>query len=553
MVGKSSLICLVFLLTIGSWQAVSSAAEYQWSAVVDSVTTKNGEHPRAFLWIPPTCRRVRAVVFGEHNMLEEDIFEHPEFRKAMADLEIAIVWISPSMDPRFATDESMARFNKLMKDLADVSGYDELELAPIIPLGHSAHASFPWNFASLAPSRTLAILSVHGDAPETPMAGFGGPNQSWGDRNIDGIPGLMVMGEWEWIEARLTPAMAYRQAHPKACIALLAEPGQGHFNACNELIRFLTMFIRKAAEQRLPDQSGAPLKPVDPTKGWLVERWTYNQGRFTQPAPFDKYLGDPTNAFWAFDEEMARATQNYFSDQNGKQPQLISFVQDGKIIPMTTSLEMQRLKFEPQDDGITFKLDATFLGSVTSRGPANDILSKNNYVRWARLPAGSPLGHATDGGPILFSRIEGPVQQTGPDTFRISYYRASASSQNTIWFYASHPGDNRFKSAVQQASMIVPRNNTGADQHITFPQIPAQKNGTATVTLAATSDSKLPVSYYVREGPAEVDGDSLKLTTVPPRAKLPLKVTVIAWQFGRSVTPKIATAEPVEHTFLITD
>src|SRR5207302_5664662 len=125
-----------------------------------------------------------------------------------------------------------------------------LESAPIIPIGHSAHASYPWNFAARLPQRTLAILSVKGDAPQTPLAGFGKPNLSWGDRTIDGVPGLMVMGEYEWVEARLAPAMVYRIAHPKAPIAMLAEPGEGHFFASDDLIHFLTMFIRKCAEQR---------------------------------------------------------------------------------------------------------------------------------------------------------------------------------------------------------------------------------------------------------------------------------------------------------------
>jgi hypothetical protein len=61
----------------------------------------------------------------------------------------------------------------------------------------------------------------------------------------------------------------------------------------------------------------------------------------------------------------------------------------------------------------------------------------------------------------------------------------------------------------------------------------------------------VPVYYYVREGPAEVDGDVLKFTKIPLRAKFPVKVTVVAWQYGRSIEPKLKTVEPVTREFAI--
>jgi hypothetical protein len=46
-------------------------------------------------------------------------------------------------------------------------------------------------------------------------------------------------------------------------------------------------------------------------------------------------------------------------------------------------------------------------------------------------------------------------------------------------------------------------------------------------------------------------GDELQITRIPPRATFPVKVTVVAWQYGRSMEPKIKSAEPVERTFNI--
>jgi hypothetical protein len=99
--------------------------------------------------------------------------------------------------------------------------------------------------------------------------------------------------------------------------------------------------------------------------------------------------------------------------------------------------------------------------------------------------------------------------------------------------------------------MIPARNTQGADQRISFPRVSNQNARARSLKLSATSDANVPVSYLVREGPAEVDGDTLRFTPIPPRARFPLKVTVIAWQYGRSVEPKLKSAEPVEMSFFI--
>jgi hypothetical protein len=528
---------------------------WQWSASVDSVALQNStDHPRAFLWIAPECKKVRAVVVGQNNMIEEGILQHPDFRRELARLGIAEIYIAPTFDTwQSATNNDTANkiFFALLKQLAAESGYNELEFAPVIPIGHSAMASYPWNFAAWNPERTLAILSVHGDAPQTTLVGNGRPNVDWGGRNIDGIPGLMVMGEYEWWEDRLVPALKFRAAHPLAPIAMLAEPGNGHFNYCDDLVKFLALFIRKAAGQRLPAEFSPDrppgLKPVDPAKGWLVERWQVNQPRTVSPAPFEKYTGDPQDAFWCFDREMALATQNYFADQPGKLSQLLGFVQDGRMVPQTETHQQVNLKFEPLADGVTFQLSAAFLDSVAG-------VSKN-LSRWTYLPAGSPLGHATGGGPVNILRISGPVAQLSADTFAVRFNRSSIAADRRagdIWLLASHPGDAKFKRAVQQALLKIPlQNNAGAEQHITFPAVPDVKAGTKTLKLKAVSDAGAQVYYFVREGPAEVDGDIVKFTKIPPRAKFPVKVTVVAWQYGRASEPKLKSAEPVVQTFSI--
>jgi hypothetical protein len=546
------------------------AAVWQWSVPVDSITLPGSNaQPRAFLWLPDNCQRVRAVVVGQYNMLEDGILQDPAFRQTLTGLGIGEILIAPTFDTWQNTtnnDATNQKFDALLKSLGDVSGYTELQFAPIIPIGHSAMATFPWDFAAWNPQRTLAVLSVHGDAPLTRLTGNGHPNADWGDRNLNGIPGVMVMGQYEWWENRITPALNFEAKYPATPLAMFCDVGNGHFNYSDQLVEFLGMFIRKSAEWRLPhsgrrrgdesqtEQKSEPpyvgsykLSAVDPKQGWLMDRWHRDEPPSASPAPYAKYSGDRSQAFGCFDQEMAQFMETSYARERGKLPQLTGFIQDGKTVAINPkAFELVHLKFPPVDATLTFQLQGTFLNTVPSGNPE----------LWTGLTNGTAIGHATGGGPVRLSRITGPVEQLGLDTFAIRFNRLSLPFDRRtgdVWLVASHPGDAKYRSAVEQALMTIPiRLTDGAEQKITFPKIPDQKAGTELLALNATSSAGVPVYYYVREGPAEVDGDVLKFTSLPPRTKFPVQVTVVAWQYGRTVEPKLQSAAPVERTFFIT-
>lgn len=519
--------------------AQSLRPEWQWSVPVKSViSSETSDHPRAFLWIPPNCRNVRGVVVGQHNMEEEAIFEYPRFRKGMADLGFAIVWVTPAWDLFFRFDKGADKaFDEMMNALASESGYPELATSPVAPLGHSAAASYPWNFAALRPERTLSVVSVSGQWPyyvdqNTP---------DWAGRKVDGIPGLVSMGEYEAAESRAGVGLKQRADHPKTALSMLSNPGGGHFESSDEKVDYIVLYLKMAAQYRLPSH-GEPkaLKLIDPTKqGWLADRWHRDKGPDAPAAPVGKYQGDPKNAFWYFDEGHARATEKFQAQYRGKKDQLAAFVQDGKIVEPDPNLhERVRLRFLPLDDGISFKVTGTFL----------DTALKGSWV-----PEGTQVGHAN--GSVRLVRSNGPVMQTAPDTWSIRFDRVGTNNtkrSNAICLMAIHPGDENYRRTVQQSVLNFPLKNTeGADQTITFPEIKDRNVGSAPLTLSATSSSGLPVRFYVREGPAVLDGNILKLTPIPPRAKFPVKVTVVAWQWGRSIEPGLKSAEPVERSFLI--
>lgn len=531
---------LVVLLSLFMQVAKVAAATWQWSVEIkELISEETNAHPSAYLWIPENCKQVRAVIIGQHNMTEETIFEHPEFRKNMGKLGIAEIWITPGIDQRWdVTKGTQQIFETMMKNLSEISGYTELEFAPVIPIGHSAMATYPWNFAAWNPERTLAVLSIHGDSPRTHLTGYGRANLDWGTRTIEGIPSLMVMGEDEWWEDRLITSFDYRREYPNAPLSFLADAGHGHFDISDELIDYLSLFLKKTVEYRLPEHSSldAPIQliPVEAKNGWLADRWRKNEKPTAEAASYDKYKGDKNHAFWYFDKEMADATEKYYANERGKTEQYIGFEQKGKLITFNPKSHVRMSpSFQPEADGVTFHLKAVYTDTL-----------RNEYSQ----------KHSTR--PIRMSRICGPVEVVNDTTFTVRFYRMGLDNPKrtgSICLMASVKQDHSYRSAVQQVEIRIPyRNKEGIPQRIIFPKLSDVKASVKEITLRGTADSGLPVYYYVKEGPAEIKGDKLVLTKIPPRAKFPVKVTVVAWQYGRSGEPKVQTAEAVERSFYIT-
>ena len=126
---KLGIVCLICLLC----GTVLSAAEWQWSVKVKGcVSRETGEPQEAFLWIPPACERVKAVMVGQQNMSEETLFHLSAFREAMGRLGVALIWITPELDQRWdVTTGVQEAFDKMLADLAEVSGYTELVDVPM--------------------------------------------------------------------------------------------------------------------------------------------------------------------------------------------------------------------------------------------------------------------------------------------------------------------------------------------------------------------------------------------------------------------------------------
>ncbi len=498
---------------------------YQWRVNADSYRLpENRDNPkRAYLWISPSTERVQGVVFCCHNAMEQGVVESPEFREAMSQLNFAIVWLTPGIEPSnvfYAGNGAQQIFEHTMRDLAATSGYSELEYAPVVWMGHSARASEPYNFGAWNSDRALALISLHGDSPHSQVLCCNNVNPDWGDRTIDGIPTLMCVGEYEWGEFRIESVFPFMRRYPNATISLLCDAGHGHSDISEQEIDYLVAFIRKAVEYRMPEGWSGEERPrlhkINPRDGWLADRWRKDAPPQAEAASYDEYMGVRDSAFWYFDEQMARLTEAYYARERGKLSRRIEIWQDGQPV--------ERVAFRPLEDGISYRVNLHLADSQAASEP------------------------------IRLRRECGAVEIVDDSTLRVRFNQAGFRDRRVadLGVCAYLPADGVYKRAVTHLGTRIPmRIESGQPQTITFPALSDVKRGAESVRLGATSSSGLRVGYYVEQGAAHIEGDMLVFDALPPRTKLPMTVEVIAWQYG--IDGKWQSAEPVSRKFYITE
>lgn len=532
---KFLLLILILGIRTSYCQQSPINAVYQYASLV-------GDR-QAFLWIPPDCKQVRGVIISLSNLLERNWLEDPMIRKTASEECLAIIWVGPGKNSALTADMKPGAgetLQKMFRDLADQSGYQEIEFAPIIAMGHSANGHFSWNIANWNASRTIAAIPVKtiplpvsftfenvpicyvvGETTEWPQFRVPDPATKPGDR------------DFFWPVVRES-ATALRTANENNLVAMVVDPGGGHFDWNINQARFLSLYIKKACKYRLPKQlpANGQVKLIAITKesGWLTDSGGMEPDHF-DPAPYNKYKGDRKKAFWFFDEETAKAAVAFSGDRKKRDRQMLTFVQDGQQLPVAR-LGFAPLKFEPATDGVTFTVEGAFLSEMPKE----------------LIGANTPLGHAP--GDIKFRVITGPAVQTGANIFKVQFDRAGMNGD--IWLQEEHAGNNQYRHAVQPGQLRIPAKLTaGKAQTISFPNLTDQQVGTKSIELQARSDSGLPVNYYVVAGPAFIEANTLRFTTIPTKSKYPVKVTIVANQWGRTIEPLFQSAEPVTQEFFI--
>lgn len=367
------------------------------------------EGERSLIRLPRGQKQVRAVLYCHQNMTEEVLFRDAVFCSRMDSLGVAMAFIQRGSQNWDVTSGCQERFEKIMLDFADGTGHPEIASAPVIPFGHSAQATFPWNFAAWNPDRTLCIISYHGDAPRTNLCGYGRANVEWGrTRNIDKIPSLMIIGEYEWWEARLLPALAFQMMYPDSRISFLCDAGRGHFDLCRHTIDYIALFIEKALDNPRPEE------------GCHYSRW-FQDGHESQ---------DPHEQFWYQDEEMVALTKQIYQENQGRKRQWVSAEIDGKLIEYQHD---RHIKMNIRLSGEMLTLNPVFVDSTMTRHSSHHAAVKPRIVL-----------------------ISGPAEQVAPNTFKVNttYFGKDPKRLWTgITLCIEAEGDKTYKSAVQELNV----------------------------------------------------------------------------------------------------
>lgn len=524
-------VCLAVLILFSEFSQAS--AIYQYMVPVGT--------RKAYLWIPPRSRQVKGIIFAMENMLERNWLEDPVVRAEAARCNLGIVWLSSGAPNDRVIGWEMTPggadlVSTMLVKLARESGYREIEFAPLIVTGHSWNGRIAWTLTRRMPGRVIAAIPIRSyPLPE--------------DLGFQGIPLFYIVGQttelpefsdgrpgdrdFYWPGLR-DSAVSLRRKSQQNLIGVATVAGGTHTDWSDEQARLLALFIHKACQYRLPANSPrtgpVTLRPVDVQSGWLTDSAGMAPDRYA-PAPYRSYRGNPQEAYWFFDGALARAAMAIAGDRKPRELQMPTFVDGDNVLPVGGDGYVS-LPLHLESDGMTFHVNGGFLSAIP------DGLSG----------AGKPLGHGKPA--FSFRHIMGPAEQIGPHTFRIQFDRQRAL---TIMLEVEQPVDSRYRRAVQPAKIrLDPESQHGKPQTIHFPQIPNQSLGTGDIDLQATSDSGLPVSYYVDAGPAKIVENRLHIAEVPAGAKFPLKVTVVAYQRGRTGANAVQSAKPVEQTFVLT-
>ena len=532
------LLALLFNQAIGADIASPENQVFQFmqSGTCSSWSDGSTNKASAYLWIPENCQRLRGLLILCTNVPEHRLVGHPAIREVCAANNLGIVWCVPSF-MNFRKDKvtgaDMARENKttlaflqqLLDGLAQTSGYEDVATVPWLPMGESGHLLMVDALVEEMPQRCIAGMWLKNNHlppknRETPAFVVYGTLQEWGQDKTD------IRTKWNDVQKSYEGVANQQKQHPAWPLTYLIDGTSGHFDCSEKLTNCIARYIGLVSKARLSDDGSPTLKPLQLDSGFVADLPV--PGHENQPVI--SASGAPAGLPWFFDRASAEEAQAIAKINWQAETQLPGFKDAaGNVLPFDFN-GIPRLTPETDADGV-FTLHSVMLDTL----PANFV------------GAGEKLAKAP--GEPTIEWLCGPVIPLGNDQFRIALDRTWPSG--ACYLAARQSGTATIRDIVEPCGIQIKKNTEGTPQRITFEPIPEVTNGTKSIRVRAQSDSGLPVKFFVRSGPAEIHGDELVFTPVPPRSKRPIAITVVAWQWGRSTAPAIQTAELVEQTILL--
>ena len=491
----------------------------------------------AYLWIPPQCPRVRGVLVLSQNVLEQWLAEHSAIRQACAASDLAIFWSCPTLfseTKRREKDREIHRAvqQQLLDTLASVSGYDEIQRVPWLVVGHSGTNNMVNDFLIHTPNRLIAAIAMKIGPPDRPI--------------FTDVPTLYTAGEYmEWGQFKqdllnpLDSIQNYRvfqrvRTAKTTPMTYFFDPNTGHFDCSEKLTLMIADYIKAVCKVRLSPENDTILRPIDMEKGWIVGLPLPNEKAFL-PKPFKKATADERKYPWFLDEKSAKMAYDLANINWKRKMQYATFsTADGQVAPFSNRYQIVwPIPYETQNDGVTFNLQTTFLEKLP------------DSFRFA----GSTIGHGEATPQVI--PLCGSVAQVDKNTFQLTPERTFPSC--ATYFIIRQEGDKTYRTALSPGQLVLSKNTEGVAQSIDFQAINNTHLKSKSLVLNAKSSSGMTTHFYVKSGAAYILGDTLFFTQIPPRTKMPMKITVVAYQWGRSQEPKVQMAATIERFFWITN
>ncbi len=523
---------------------VNQVFQFMQSGTCTAWADSSKTNATLYLWIPENCKKLRGLVIMCSNVPEHMLVGHAAIRKACEANDLGIIWSTPSfMNIRKSTRDgktlNMALeykttvdfLQKMLNGLAENSGYTEVATVPWLPMGESGHLLMVDALVEQSPERCIAgIFIKNNHLPpknrEVPTLVAFGTAQEWGQDKID------IRIRWNDVKSAYEGILTQRKQNPNWPLSYIIDGSSGHFDCSEKLALYFANYIDLIAKARLSDDGSPKLKSLNLNKGFLADMPV--TGHENHPVvAYPQASPDALVWPWFLDKKSAEEAQSYARINWKASTQIPAFVNDSaKIAPFIFNGISKLTPSDLGDDGITFTVKPTLLDRI----PANFSVG-----------AGEKLAK-TNEAPVL-EWVCGQFKPIGNNNFRISLDRMYPNT--TSYLGVRQQGNDSIRSIFQPCGLTLPKNNSGKPQKISFEKIQDVVVGTKSIQFIATSDSGLPVEFYVVSGPAIIENKRLNFTKIPSNAKFPVAVTVAAWQWGRSMEPKIKMAEIVKQTFFL--
>ncbi len=296
----------------------------QVEAVFDLPAGEDGKSAGAVtarLWFLPKTRFLRGLIVRP--------LDHPLLLLAAADGDLGFVDIQVprGVDIRAGTPSC---FDVALAKVAEASGHPEVAHLPFLTKATSAGVLGARNLAFWKPERCIGVVhhaggNLHHERgspaqwmPHVPFLAINGEFERFGPEGgghssgVHGIRGAYGK-QTQWVMCR-EQLLRMRRRDPNHLISMVVQPRGDHAHWDDEMWWITAMFVRKAAQARIPAADAPATEavlcvPLKPSDGWLGDARLDHP--IHKPASYADYPGDKIEAFWHLDGEMASAVAAY--------------------------------------------------------------------------------------------------------------------------------------------------------------------------------------------------------------------------------------------------